>query len=183
MHVVRPTAGVDVADFLAGDQSRRLPPDITGGEPIGARGCQVRLDLDVRKVGLERGVRVDHSADVTDPLLDVLGLDAQGREIWSVDPDHDRLAGAGEHLLDPLAEVGLHVAVQAGVDLHCVVNLIQGLVVVDVRAHADPVLTEVHAVDLVGEQGLTDMGPAVADTGDLAEVLAGRDRHPGLLCH
>ena len=49
-----------------------------------------------------------------------------------------------------LAQVGLHVAVDARVALDGPVHRGERLVVVDVLVDADPVLAEVHAVDLVG---------------------------------
>ena len=79
-------------------------------------------------------------------------------------------------LLDALAQVGLHVAVDARVALDRPLDGRERLVVVGLRADADPVLAEVDAVDLVGEQRLADVRAAVAHAGDLAQVLAGRDR-------
>ena len=40
---------------------------------------------------------------------------AQDVEILAVDADDDRVARPGQHLPDPLLEVGLHVAVEPGI--------------------------------------------------------------------
>ena len=181
VHVVGPPAGEDVADLLARDQGRGLAPDVPGGEAVATRGSQVGLHLDVRQVRLQRGVRVHHAVHGADPLLDLGRLLAQRREVGAEDPHDDGLAGAGEHLLDALAQVGLHVAVETGIALRRRVDRRQRLVVVDARVHADPVLAEVDAVHLVGEQGLPDVRAAVAHARDLPQVLAGRDGDAGLL--
>src|SRR4029453_2348863 len=53
----------------------------------------------------------------------------------------------------------------------------------DLRADTDPVLTEVHTVDLVSEIRLPDMGAAVAYALDFSKILAGRGRDPSLRGH
>src|SRR3712207_2014521 len=115
MDVVSAATGVDVGHFLAGDPDRRLPADVARGQTVPASCCHIGLYLDVRHVGLEGGVGVDDPLDVGDSLLDLLGLDLQRGQIRSVDPDHHRLAGSGEYLLDAFAQVGLDVAIQARV--------------------------------------------------------------------
>ena len=86
---------------------------------------------------------------------------------------HDHCAtGAGEDLLDPLAQIGLDVTLHAGIAVDGLGDLLQRLVVVDLVGHADPVLAEVRAIDLVAQQRLADVGAAVAHAGDLAQVLA-----------
>src|SRR4029453_15962533 len=114
--------------------------------------------------------------DVADLLLDGLGLGTQRRKLRPVDPHHNGLASTGQHLLDALPEIGLYVAIKSWVGLDGAVHLFQGLVVIDIGADTDPVLTEVHAVDLVSQIRLPDMGTAVAHALDLSEILAGRDR-------
>ena len=104
-----------------------------------------------------------------------LAWDLQRCEIGSVNADHDGLAPAGQHLLDALPEIGLHVAIEPRVGLDDAVYLVQGLVVIDLGADTDPVLTEVHAVDLVSQIRLPDMGAAVAHPLNLFEVSAGQD--------
>ena len=53
-------------------------------------------------------------------------------------------------------------------------HLVKGLVVIDSWADTDPVLTEVHAVNLVSQIRLANMGAAVAHALDLFEVSAGQ---------
>jgi hypothetical protein len=122
----------------------------------------------MREVGGEVAVGVDDAGDLPDALGDLVGLRPQGLEVGPEDPHDDRLARAGQDLLDALAQVGLHVAVQAGVALDGPVDGGQRLVVVDVLVDADPVLAEVRAVDLVALQRLPDVRAAVAHARDLA---------------
>ena len=53
VHVVRLPAVEDVADLLARDQRRCLPPDVTRVQPVLPGLGQVDLDLDVGQIGLE----------------------------------------------------------------------------------------------------------------------------------
>ena len=106
---------------------------------------------------------------------------AQDGQVGPVDAHDDRFARAGQDLLDPLPQVRLHVAVEPGVALDRRMDGGQRRVVVDVGADADPVLAEVHPVDLVGHEGLPDVRAAVADAGDLPEVPARTNGDPGLL--
>ena len=55
MHVVRLAADEDVADLLARQQRRGLPPDVARLEAVTLRRGEVELDLDVRQVLREVG--------------------------------------------------------------------------------------------------------------------------------
>ena len=117
MHVVRPAAGENVADFLAGDQGRCLPTDVPGVSPNSRAFARSGSTSMCGRSVCSEGMSVFNPRDVADALLDVLGLLLQRREVWTVDAHHDGLAGTGQHLLDALPEVGLHVAVEARVVL------------------------------------------------------------------
>ena len=77
-----------------------------------------------------------------------------------------------EDLPDPFLEVGLHVAVQAGVAVDDLLDLRERLVVVGRGIDADPVLAEVGADDLVGMQRLADVRAEVAHARDRAQLSA-----------
>ena len=85
----------------------------------------------------------------------------------------DRIARPREHLVDPLVQVGLHVVERAGVLVDDRLDLRDGLLVVGVRVDGDPVLAEVHAGDLVRQEGLPDVGAHVLDAGDGLQVALG----------
>jgi hypothetical protein len=88
---------------------------------------------------------------------------------------------AGQDLLDALAQVGLHVALHPRIAVDGSCDRRERPVVVGVLVDADPVLTEIDAVDLVAEQRLPDVRAAVAHARDPLQVLAGLDRDAVLL--
>ena len=92
MDVVRPAAREDVTDLLAGYQCRCLPTDLSRSQPDRSSFGQIGFNLDMRQVGLQRGMRVVDPRDVADPLLDGLGLLLQLREVGPVNAHHDGLA-------------------------------------------------------------------------------------------
>ena len=98
-------------------------------------------------------------------------------EIRAEDADDDRLAGASQNLANALLQIGLHIPVEAGITLHHFLDPGMRLVVVGVPADADPVLAEIDADDLIGGEGLADMGAEVAYAWNGAQFLAraGRD--------
>ena len=57
--------------------------------------------------------------------MNVLGLLAQYLQVVAVDADDDGLLGAGQHLLDALVQVGLDVAVKAGIAVDDVLEVVQ----------------------------------------------------------
>ena len=160
------------------EDCRRTSPGLRPYRRAAARSSSTSM---LRQVLREARMRVDHAVDLADLLRDLLGLVAQVLEVGAEDAHDDRLARPGENLLDALAQVGLHVAVEARVPLDRPVNGRQRVVVVDVLVDADPVLAEVDAVDLVAHQRLADVRAAVAHAGDLAQVLAGPHRDARLL--
>ncbi len=97
----------------------------------------------------------------------------QDVEVRAVDADDQRGAGPGEDLLDPLAEIGQQVAVEAGIAVDDGLDLGHRGVVVDLGIEADPELGEVGADDLVGHLGPADVGAEVAHAGDGPQLLAG----------
>ena len=100
-------------------------------------------------------------------------------------PNHYRLARAGEHFLHAFSEIGLDIAIDAGIAGDRVLYSFQGLVVVDLRIDADPVLREVDAHDLVGHKRPADVSAEVAHPGNGSQFFAGSYRHPvhlGMRC-
>ena len=83
-------------------------------------------------------------------------------DVRALDVDGDVLGGAvGEHLVDPLVQVGLHVAERARVGVGDVPQLVHGGVVVGARLERQPRLREVDAGDFLAEQGLADVAAGV----------------------
>ena len=166
----------DVADLLAVDERRGGPADVTGLEPVPLGGGQVRLDLDLGQLRLVLHLRVGEARDPLEGGAELLGLGPQDLEVGALDPDDDRMAGAGQHLPDPLLQVGLDVGDQARVVVHDRLDLVDRLVVVDLGVDADPVLAELRPHRLVRLVGLADVGAEVADPGDGGELLGRRRR-------
>ena len=113
-HVVCPAAAVDVAHLLLRQQRARGPPDVAGLEPIGRGGGQVGSHVDLRYVLGLLGAQVDQTSDRSQCALHLPGLAPQRVEGGAVHAYRDRLVGPAEVLVDPLTQVGLDVAVQAG---------------------------------------------------------------------
>ena len=67
--------------------------------------------------------RLIEARDVRECRTDLLGLVPQDVEVRAEDADHDRLPRAGQDLANALLQVGLHVAVQAGIALHHLLDL------------------------------------------------------------
>ena len=86
-----------------------------------------------------------------------------------------------EHLVDPLVQVGLHVAVQAGVAVDHLLDRGQRLVVVGLRVDADPVLGEVDADDLVGQHAWPMCEPKLRTPGMARSSLLAAVDDPLLL--
>ena len=115
LHVVGRAAAEDVADLLAGQHGGRRAPDVAGFEPVPLRRVEVDRDLDLRDVQQPLGLDVDGPLDARHGVLDLVRLRAQHLQVRSVDAHHDGVARPGQDLLDPLLEVGLHVALQPGI--------------------------------------------------------------------
>ena len=111
--------------------------------------------------------------DFRQRCLHLLRFAAENLQVRAKDA-HDKGVGRPcQHLSHPLFEIGLHVARDPRVAVNCLPNSGQRLVIVDRRVDADPVLTEVDTVNLIRQQGLSDMGAAVADPRDFPQLIAG----------
>src|SRR5205085_4471728 len=162
----------DVPDLLAGDQGRRRTADVARLEAVLLSDRQVLLDEDLWHVHLLLLAHLRHTRSGLEHLLDLVGLGAQHAQVRTVDPHDHGLAGPGQYLLDALLEVGGDIPLQPRI---AVDNLLDGgnrLVVVGVRIDRDPVLTGVHAHDLIGEERLADVGAEVPYARDRPELLA-----------
>src|SRR5215211_9193269 len=176
VHVVGLATTKDVADFLAGDQRGRLPTHVARLDAVVLRRGEVHLDLRVWKVLLEVGVGVDEAGDVLHLLRDLIRLGVKHVEVGAIDAHDDGFARARKHLLDPFSQVGLHVPIEPGVAVDRLLDGDQSIVIVDCGIDADPVLAEVHAVGLVGQESLSYVRSAVAHARDLPQVLTGPNR-------
>ena len=114
-------------------------------------------------------------------MLHFFGLVTDALQVAPVDADVEGFLRSGDDLVDALVEVGLDVVEHPGISGHDMFDRPDGLVVVDLRIDADPVLGEVDAVDLVREQGLPDVGSEVAHARDRPQLAAGLHRHAVLL--
>ena len=63
-------------------------------------------------------MQVFDAGDVLKRVLDFIGLCLNLFQIRTEDADHERFAGAGEHLIDSFVEVGLDVAEESGMGLN-----------------------------------------------------------------
>src|SRR5215212_7377969 len=180
VHVVGLAAPEDVADFLACDQCGRLPAHVARRYAVVLRFREIHLDRYVRHALLEGGVRLDDAVYGLDLASDLVRLAAKQFEVGTGDTHDDGLGRARQRLLDGFPQIRLHVVIETGVAVHGIPDGGHGLVVVDLGADADPVLPEVHAVHFLPQHGLPYVSSAVADPGDLAQILAGPNRHPHL---
>ena len=172
-HVEDPGRVVRIADLLAGDHGRCRAADVTRLQAVAICRRKVDLHVDLGDLGQQLDMEVDDALDLCELLLQLVGLLAQHDQIGAEDADDDRIAGSGQHLADPLLEIGLHVTPQARIALNHLLDRRERGVVVHGRIDADPVLAEVDAVNLVRLQRLADVRPAVADALDLTQLRAG----------
>jgi hypothetical protein len=117
-------------------------------------------------------MEIDHAGDLLERLLDLFRLLPQDRQVGAEDAHDDRIRGARQHLPDPLFQVRLDVAPDPRIPVDDLLDRLARLAVVDGRVDADPVLAKVDTDDLVREQSLADVGAAVADSGDRAQLDA-----------
>ena len=106
-------------------------------------------------------------------------------QVLSIDADHDRSGGAGKHLLDPLAEIGLDVAEEARIFVSDLLDIGHRLFEIGVRIDADPILGKVRTGQFLHDYSLSDMGALVLHTGDREEIIAdpaGEPDHLGQRC-
>ena len=102
---------------------------------------------------------VDHACDVRNRCAHRLRLCPKPFELRTVNADHDRGAGAGQHFLDSFAQIGEQIAIQPGVAVDDGLDLGNRRLVVDRRVEADPQLREIRSDDLVGDFRPTDVRP------------------------
>ena len=107
--------------------------------------------------------------NVGERILDFVGLGLQHIQVLAVDTDDDWLRRASQNLLHPLAEIGLHVAIEARIVVSNLLHASKGLVKVSFWIDTDPILAEIGSDDLLHDQGLPDVGAGVADAGDGAQ--------------
>ena len=136
---------VDLADLGPLDQRGHRAADVAGGQPYPRGGLGADPDVELRHQDLLLDLEVGHPVDLTHHLRDLLRLVAQDAEVGAEDPHHHRRPRAGEHLLDPLLQVGQHVAGQAGIAVDRLLDRAHGLGVVGLGVDADPELGEVRA--------------------------------------
>ncbi len=179
--VVRPAAAEDVADLFARDPGAGGAANVAGLHAVALRLGEIDLDLDLRDIRVQLHLRFDETVDALHQPLHLGCLLGEDVEVVAEHADDDCIARAGEHLPDPLLQVGLDVALDPRVTGDDLLHARQRLVVVDLRIDADPVLAEIDAVRLVGQERLADVRTAVAHARDAPELSTGPDRDPRLL--
>ena len=162
VHVVGPAAAEDVADLLALDHGRSGPAHVARLEAVALGLREVDLDLDLGDALLELDDgRRSTPVDLRDAALHLVRLAVERvrsspkmrTTIGSLDP---------EHLVDPLVQVGLHVVEHPGIAVDDLLDPRDRLRRSRRSGRCDPVLAEVDAGDLVGQERLPDVGAEVA---------------------
>src|SRR3954454_14982817 len=151
-HVVNLAVSMDIGDLLAREDRGGRPTHIARLEPKPSGLDEIDRDLDLRHFLLQFFMQVDEALDTRKSLFHVDGMPTQDIKLRAEDAHHDRFAGAGQHLFDPLPQIGLDVAVDSGVAVDRLMNGVQRLVVVGLRIDTDPILGEVDANYLVSNQ-------------------------------
>src|SRR5882672_456479 len=118
VHVVGASINEDVADLLSGHQGRGGAPDIARLQPVTPRLLQVKGHLDVRHFDDQLLVQVDEARNIRDCRANFLRLVPKNTEIRAKDAHDDRLSRAGQDLANALLQIGLDIAVEAGITLH-----------------------------------------------------------------
>ena len=176
--VVDLAAFVDVGDFDATHQNVHHPADVPRLDPVTRGGFELRPDYDLRNPDLLLGMQIDQAGDVLQGLFHLLRLLTQARELGPEYAHDDGIARSGQDLLDPLFQIGLHVAIEPGITGDGGLDAGACRVVVNLRIDADPVFCEIDAVGLVSADGAPDMGAEVAHPRDGADLAAGGLRDP-----
>ena len=114
-HAIHAPVLPDVGDFEAGHEYRRRAADVAGLQTILRRSIEVGADLHLRHIDLLLDMPVDEAGNVFQTFVDGLRFSTQPPELGAGNAHDDRFAGTGQHLLDPLAQVRLHVAIEARV--------------------------------------------------------------------
>ena len=165
MHVVRTTTSEDVADLFALHQRGGRSAHVARLESVALGGGEVHRDLQLRHAFLELHVGIADPVDLRERVSHLVRLAVDEIEIRPEDAHDDRLARAGDHLVDPLVQVRLHVVEHPGIAGDGVLDGGSRLLVVGRGADGDPVLAEVDSRDLVGQERLPDVSPEVLDPG------------------
>ena len=134
-------------------------------------------DLDLRHERQRLHLHVGRAIDAADRLPDFGRLPLQDVEIGPEDAHDDRRAGAGQHFLDPLAQVGQQIPLQARIAVDDRLQLAppsrrsppigSRLIQSSVKFTPD---------DLVGDLGAADVRAEVAHAGNRAQLAAGAHR-------
>ena len=116
--------------------------------------------------------RLTSTCTCGDDVPDQVRFVAEDLQVRAEDPHDDRFARARENLVDPLVQVGLNIVEDARVPVDGLLERAESLVVVCGRIDRDPVLAEVDAHGLVGEERLSDVRPEVLYSWNRTELTA-----------
>ncbi len=180
VHIVRLAISEKVADFFACQQGRRRPAHIAGLEAIALRRGQIDLDLHLRHLGLELHVQIGDAGDALQGLLHLVRLVVDALQVGPIDAHDKGFAGSGQHLVDSFVEIGFHIVEEPRIAVDHLLDGGHRLVVVGLGIDADPVLAEIDAVDLIGQQGLPDVGAEVAHPRNGPQLAADLGHDPPL---
>ncbi len=169
---------MNVAHLEARHHLVRRPQHVARLDPVAFGGGEVHLDLHMWDHGLELNVQIDHALDALHRLLHLLRRRAEDVQLWPIEAHDDRFSTAREHLSDAFLQIGLHIAVDARVAVHHLLNGVERRVVVGPGIDAHPVLGEINPDRLIRHQGAADVRAEVPHALDGPQLLAGLDRDP-----
>ena len=161
----------DVADLLARHQRGGIPAHVARLQAVPFRPGQIDGHIHLRDIAGDVPVRV-HTRHGLHQREDLVRSSPQGRQVVAVGADDDGFLAAGQHLLDPLVEVGLHLPEQARVPVGDGMDPVQGAGVVRIRCEADPDLPEIHPGHFLAQQRLADVGTRASHPGDREQLVA-----------
>ena len=137
-HVKRLLVTVDFTHLLPGDQRLRLSPHFARGKAergkIGGPGA----DLDLRHQHLLLDLEIGNPVDRRHLDADTFGRGTKLDLIGTEDTNDHCRARAAQHFLDALAQIGEHVAVEAGIAVDHFLYAGDAGVIVDLLVEADP---------------------------------------------
>ena len=82
------------------------------------RDVELDLDLHLRHLNHELLVQAGNTIDAGHGLAHVLGLVPQNLQVRTVDANHNRFTGSGQYFPNAFFQVGLQIAVQAGITVN-----------------------------------------------------------------
>src|SRR5574341_846893 len=166
IHIVRPLGNVEIADFFARHQRRGRPANISGFDAVLEGLGEIDLDFNLRYIFVKFHMQVYDALDLGQNIFDMMRSLLEDVQVVAIDAHDDGFGGPGKHLPDSLFQIGLHIAVDSRIAVYNLLNFVDRGIIVNLGVHADPIFPEVHADDLIHDQGLPDVRTEVSDPRD-----------------